>query len=167
MTQEERTNMERLVLQAMQQAGIPPGAPVMLGGHSQGGIIAASLASDAAVRGQYNIRAVVTEGSPIGRHPIPDDIRVLAIENAQDPVPKLDGESNRATGRHTTVTHDLGDGGSHVIDAHQGEQYKKTVEAIDRGTGDPSTDAAVDSFRSGTAEFTGDATVSSYDLKRT
>lgn len=51
--------------QAMQNAGVPAGAPVVLTGHSQGGIIAANLAADPRFAGTYDVAGVVTYGSPI------------------------------------------------------------------------------------------------------
>ena len=50
---------------AMDAAGIPPGSPVMLVGHSQGGIIAAQLASDPAFVERYGVTHVMTYGAPI------------------------------------------------------------------------------------------------------
>ena len=58
----------RLVVQAMHQAGVQPEDSVALIGHSQGGIVAAALASDYA--DTYRIEHVVTAGSPIANHPI-------------------------------------------------------------------------------------------------
>lgn len=75
---------------AMEQAGIPEGAPVMLSGHSQGGMIAAALASDANFTDRFNVTNLVTFGSPVDSTPIPPSIDVLALQHAGDPVPKVD-----------------------------------------------------------------------------
>ncbi|QGQ18391.1 hypothetical protein GC089_02880 [Cellulomonas sp. JZ18] len=58
------TLIEKQVIAAMKAARIEPGQPVMLTGHSQGGIIAASLASDPAFRAQYSVESVVTGARP-------------------------------------------------------------------------------------------------------
>ncbi|MCS6712306.1 hypothetical protein JSY14_09850 [Brachybacterium sp. EF45031] len=56
---------------AMARAGIPPGAKVMLVGHSQGGIIGNHLAADptfnntSGVEGSYNVTHVFSVGSPV------------------------------------------------------------------------------------------------------
>lgn len=52
-----------MVAEAMRQAGIGKDEPVALIGHSQGGIVAATLASDWAE--EYTIEHVVTAGSPV------------------------------------------------------------------------------------------------------
>ncbi|WP_426225238.1 hypothetical protein [Pseudarthrobacter sp. DSP2-3-2b1] len=75
---------------AMENAGIPAGAPVMLSGHSQGGMIAAALASDAGFTDRFNVTNVVTFGSPVDSTPIPPSIDVLALQHAGDPVPRVD-----------------------------------------------------------------------------
>lgn len=75
---------------AMENAGIPDGAPVMLSGHSQGGMIAAALASDNSFTNRFNVTNVVTFGSPVDSAPIPARIDVLALQHAGDPVPKVD-----------------------------------------------------------------------------
>jgi hypothetical protein len=64
---------------AMAQAGIPPGAPVMLVGHSQGGMTAAALAADPAFRRRFNVTQVVTAGAPIARFDVPAGVQVLAV----------------------------------------------------------------------------------------
>lgn len=75
---------------AMEQARIPEGSPVMLSGHSQGGMIAAALASDAGFTDRFNVTNLVTFGSPVDSTPIPPSIDVLALQHAGDPVPKVD-----------------------------------------------------------------------------
>lgn len=56
------------VRMAMERAGIPEGSPVMLSGHSQGGMIAAALAADAGFTDRFNVTNVVTFGSPVDSH---------------------------------------------------------------------------------------------------
>ncbi|KUM36964.1 hypothetical protein AR539_06390 [Arthrobacter sp. EPSL27] len=78
------------VTMAMRQAGIPDGAPVMLVGHSQGGMTAANLAADAGFRGQFNVTNVMTYGSPIDSTRIPGSVDTLALQHPFDVVPRLD-----------------------------------------------------------------------------
>lgn len=59
-----------MVQEAMKQAGIKSNEPVALIGHSQGGIVAATIASD--LKDDYDIEHVVTAGSPVANHPIPE-----------------------------------------------------------------------------------------------
>lgn len=83
-----RTQYERAVMQAMQDAGVPPGSDVVWSGFSQGGIMAGNLAADDSV--PYNTIGVITNGSPIDGFDIPDDIPVMQVEHVSDPVAKLD-----------------------------------------------------------------------------
>jgi hypothetical protein len=75
---------------AMDQAHIPPGSPVMLVGHSQGGIIAATLASDHSFVQQYGVTNVLTYGAPIDHLDIDPSVRVLQVQHGNDLVPRLD-----------------------------------------------------------------------------
>ena len=79
---------------AMEEVGIQAGEAVEFAGHSQGGIMAAQLASDPCVRSRYNVVSVVTAGSPTATI-APDDVPVLAYENSGDIVPGFDGGSAR------------------------------------------------------------------------
>ena len=75
---------------AMDQAGIPPGSPVMLVGHSQGGIIAGTLASDPAFVQRYGVTNVLTYGAPIDHIAIDPSVQVLQVQHTTDLVPRLD-----------------------------------------------------------------------------
>jgi hypothetical protein len=92
------------VLEAMRQAGVTPGDPVLLVGHSQGGMVAMNLAKQLAGRGTFDITNVITVGSPVAHITVPRSVRVLAIENDGDFVPHLDGASNPDRTNWTTVT---------------------------------------------------------------
>lgn len=92
------------VLQAMHQAGIGAHDPVLVAGHSQGGIEAAWLASHTH---EFAIDQVVTAGSPIATiGDFPSGTQVLSFEHRGDVVPLLDGEANPDTTHHVTVTFD-------------------------------------------------------------
>lgn len=95
---------------AMQQANIPAGAPVLLVGHSQGGIIAATLASDPAFVERYGVTNVLTYGAPIDHLQIDPSVGVLQVQHGMDVVPRLDLGGASAggfpDGRETVVTLD-------------------------------------------------------------
>ncbi|MFT8704736.1 alpha/beta hydrolase [Bifidobacterium aquikefiricola] len=91
----------RFVLDAMKQAGIAPSEQVTLVGHSQGGIVAATIAADMAEH--YQISHVITAGSPIANHPIPSSTWVTSIEVEADVVPDLDGRHNPSRPTWLTV----------------------------------------------------------------
>jgi hypothetical protein len=160
------TLMQQQVAEAMRQAGIHPGDPVMLTGHSQGGITAAALASDPAFRQQFTVQSVVTGGSPIARFDIPDSVSVLSLEHDQDAVPMLEGRENPDRANWVTVERDLGTVRDGVLPqasvgaAHGTGVYAETGAMVDR-----SDDPSVRAWREGVEQFfTGDATVTRWDV---
>jgi pimeloyl-ACP methyl ester carboxylesterase len=98
----------RLVEEAMKRSGIGAHDSVTLIGHSQGGIIAASLAAGLSKR--YSITHVVTAGSPIANHPIPKSTWVTSIENKGELVSNLDGARNPDRSTWLTVRGDIESG---------------------------------------------------------
>lgn len=130
---------------AMEQAGIPPGAPVMLSGHSQGGMIAAALASDTGFTDRFNVTNLVTFGSPVDSAPIPPSIDVLALQHAGDPVPKVDlADATSWPGGIVSATRDNGatlvelpnpdiDPGFAGIEYHHASQYVRSVQQHEAG----------------------------------
>lgn len=103
MSSQARTRMQadsaRMVLEAMERSGIGQDDPVAIIGHSQGGIVAATLASDS----KYNIRHIVTAGSPVANHPISGDTWTTSIEMDDELVPALDGAANPVGERWLTI----------------------------------------------------------------
>ena len=93
------------IMEAMDAAGISPEDAVEFAGHSQGGIMAAQLAADPAVRARYNVVSVVTAGSPTATV-APSDVPVLSYENSGDIVPGLDGNATRGDNVTTVRFHD-------------------------------------------------------------
>ncbi|MFJ6001576.1 hypothetical protein [Arthrobacter sp. NPDC092385] len=75
---------------AMIGAGVPSDAPVLLSGHSQGGMIAMELAGDAAFRDRFEVTNVMTFGSPVDIAAVPDHIDVVAFQHSSDLVPRVD-----------------------------------------------------------------------------
>jgi hypothetical protein len=143
----ETTAYEEGVVRALRLAGAGADDPVMLVGHSQGGIVAAQTASDLANSSEFNISHVVTAGSPIGRIDIPDGVQVLSLENAHDVVPHLDGTSNPDTANHVTVTFESpnGDiGHNHGLE----DSYKPAAGVLDH-----SRNASLAAFRDSADTF--------------
>jgi hypothetical protein len=133
----------KAIRDAMAEAGVGMGDPVMVAGHSQGGIAAAALASDAETRERFNVTHVMTAGSPIARLPVPDDVTVVAFEHEQDPVPRLEGDPNPDRAGWTTVRKDLGSEAQSPGHAHEGDLY---VETIREALGDDRLDDVGESF---------------------
>lgn len=97
----KQADSTRMVVEAMKKSGIKPKDPVVLVGHSQGGIVAASIASDYSK--EYNIQHVVTAGSPIANHPIAKRTWVTSIEMEDELVPSLDGKENPRRSNWITI----------------------------------------------------------------
>jgi hypothetical protein len=150
------TVLQKGLEDAMRRAGIGPNDPVMLVGHSQGGIVAARAANDFVAAGQYNVTHVVTAGSPVGRIPVPDGVQMLSLENRGDIVPHLDAAENRARDNHTTVTFDNQSGtvgGNHAI----GGNYVDAARQLDA-----STDPSVRRFRDSAGIFVSGSSVQTH-----
>lgn len=97
------TAYERGVAEALRRAGATPTDPVMLVGHSQGGIVAANAAKHFVSSGEFTVTHVVTAGAPIGAVELPDTVAVLSLENTLDPVPYLDVAANPDRPHRITV----------------------------------------------------------------
>ena len=126
---------------AMLGAGIRPGEPVLLVGHSQGGMEAAALVASGS---PFHVAAVVTAGSPIAQvHGYPPGTQVLSLENRGDVVPLLDGADNPDSVRHVTVQFD--DHETSIAADHAIAHYVRGAESVDVSL-DPSVRAQVESL---------------------
>ncbi len=144
----DHTTREKALSQALQMAGVSSSDPVMLVGHSQGGMLAAQAAADSRSPAfNYNVTNVVTAGSPIGRVDIPDNIQVLSLENKHDIVPHLDARDNPPSANRTTVTfdHQYGTVGENHATK---ESYLPAGQALNS-----STDPSVVAFRNSAGRF--------------
>jgi alpha-beta hydrolase superfamily lysophospholipase len=127
------TTREQAVADALRRAGAGPADPVMLVGHSQGGLIAAQAAHDGGTGAfPFHVTHVLTAGAPIGRVDIPPGVQVLALENSHDIVPHLDARANADQPNVTTVTFDR-QNGSISADHDLGEAYAPAAVALDQG----------------------------------
>lgn len=142
LTAGEPTAYGEAVAQAMADLGVGTDDPVMLVGHSQGGMQAAALAADPGFG--YDVTHVVTAGSPVATAGVPDDVTVLSLENTGDVVPLLDGEPNPAAAHHVTVQADvhLGSLGAEPGQNHALATYAAIAAAAEAG-GDPSVQQVV------------------------
>ena len=160
-----------LVVRALDRAGVRPGEPVLLAGHSQGGMVAMALAGSAAFRARYTVAAVLTAGSRVASQVVPSTTPVLHLEHRQDLVPALDGRPSPAGENRTTAVRDLRSSsdpadrlaGHDPGAAHRIATYARTAAAVS-ATGAPSVrawEAAADRVLGGPGtravrlEFTG------------
>lgn len=133
---------QRGILDAMAQAQIGPHDPVLLVGHSQGGMEAAAILAQGS---DYHVTNVVTAGSPTAQvDGFPDGSHVLSLENEGDVVPLTDGEPNPDSVEQVTVRFD--DPGSGIVDNHSYAHYLAGAAAVDAAT-DPSVAEQLHSLR--------------------
>lgn len=128
---------------AMRKSGITPGTePVMLVGHSQGGIVAARLAANPQFRTRFNITHLLTVASPESRIRIPKSVQALSIEHRADPVPRLDtiGRTDGVNRTRAFVdpASQMRPGDKNPLSQHDGKLYAKTAEKhLGRDNDDP------------------------------
>ena len=133
---------EQGILPALHAAGVRPGEPLLVVGHSLGGMEAAALAAD---HHGYHVTDVVTAGAPTAQLPgIPAGTSVLSLEQRGDIVPELDGAPNPDSVEQTTVVFDAHPAGT-VMAHHSYGAYEEGAGLVDAST-DPSVVAAVQSL---------------------
>lgn len=106
-----------------------PADPVLLVGHSQGGIHAAALAADPGFTRRHRVTHVLTSGAPVAVFPVPTSVAVLSVEHADDPVPALDLTPTPSRAGWVVVRTGSGpplDTGRHLLDA-----YVRTTRAAE------------------------------------
>jgi len=77
------------VEQAMVKAGVPPGAEVVLAGHSLGGLTAVQMSRDPNFTSRYDVRGVITAGAGTDLTPPPAGVTFIALRHYNDPVSLL------------------------------------------------------------------------------
>ncbi len=151
------------ILQAMHEAGIASDEPVLLAGHSQGGIEAAWIATHTS---DFHVTQVVTAGSPVAlMGDYPPGTQVLSLEHHGDVMPLLAGEDNPDALNHVTVTfddHEPSLAGNHAI-----WHYANGAAGVD-ASDQPSLVSALtamrdDGFLTGTA---GEAHTQAFQISR-
>ncbi|QDB80529.1 hypothetical protein FE251_14985 [Georgenia wutianyii] len=166
------SDVEIAAARAMTLAGIAPGEAVAVVGFSQGGLVAMRLAADPVVRARFDIRAVVTAGSPVAHLPTPHGTEVLHLEHLEDPFIGLDGTTNPASPERTTVSRSLATGTTGEVrfevppgESHSVVEYGRTA-ALALAAGEPSVVHASQRL----AEITGGAgarvTATAYTVER-
>lgn len=120
----------RAAEQAMRLAGIEAESPVQFVGHSQGGLIAAALASS----GDYNARGLFTVGGVVSQALVPEGVPWVAIEHTDDLIPALGG--NRSGTDAVLVRREVFAGETVPqevpLPAHEVTRYRQTAAMLDR-----------------------------------
>ena len=92
------------IRKALAEAGAAAGDQVAAVGYSQGGIHAMNLGQDKAFLAEYDLKFVLTAGSPVGGIETAAGTSTLHLEHEQDWVPGADGLPNPDTKNRVTVT---------------------------------------------------------------
>jgi hypothetical protein len=135
------------VVRALELAGARPSEPVLLAGHSLGGMIAAGLAADPRFTRRFRVTHVLAAGSPLAGYPVRPGVRVLALEHDDDLVPALDGAPDPDRPDWITVRRSPARGRSPAA-AHNSMGYVETAALVDA-----SPDASLRAWRAGLAPF--------------
>ncbi|SDR80598.1 hypothetical protein SAMN04489860_0107 [Paraoerskovia marina] len=162
----ERESADSVVVirEAMDRAGVGPQDDVMLVGHSQGGLAAAVVAAS-----DPRVTRLVTAGSPVAGHRLPERVRSLHVEVPGEIVTALDGRRNPATPGRVTVggAADLTVGAASDVIPHGVGYHAAALEAAlaDRRRDDETSaalrtvDAEIEDFLD--AELVGQAVIES------
>jgi pimeloyl-ACP methyl ester carboxylesterase len=145
----------RAVQQAMADAGVDAGSRVTFTGYSQGGLVAAMLASS----GDYNVQGVVTIGAPAGGVALPSGIPAVIVEHMDDLVPALGGvqlnDDALVVRRQAFASADDIPSGV-AVPGHHMEYYRETAVLMDNARSGQLIDAGarLDAFSAGADSVT-------------
>ncbi|TFB70965.1 hypothetical protein [Cryobacterium sp. Hz9] len=119
------------VIDAMKAAGIAPSDPVVVAGHSQGGLVATQVAA----YNRFNVQAVATFGAPESRVPVPHGVATLTVEHTDDVVTALGGASLVDSDDRVTVRREvfaaMAPPVGETLPAHHLDRYRETALLID------------------------------------
>lgn len=138
---------ERAVREALHDAGMRPGDPLLAVGYSGGGAVAARLAADPGL----GAVGAVSFGAPVASAPTLPGVPVLAIEHEEDFVPATGGSGHPSAERLTVSRSALEPGRRYdaVFPAHELVRYRETAELVDE-----SDEARLVAFRDLVARIT-------------
>lgn len=131
----ERSASYEAVREALSSAGAAPGDVVHAFGHSQGAMIAGHLA----LAGEYDVKTLVSFGSPIEAD-VPGSTLSVTVRHTDDPVAALAGHGSPAGvgSPDSFVAERLADADPGLRDlgvpAHRLEAYAVTAELLDEST---------------------------------
>ena len=127
----------RAIHAAMERDGVPADRwarePVLICGHSQGGIVAAALAAVPPHEAGVNVAGILSTGGPNRRIRVRPDVVTVAVYHDQDVMPSLDGSPDRAPDRRVTVGRSLVRPRTRPLYyAHSSSTYTETVRLLER-----------------------------------
>jgi hypothetical protein len=123
---------ERAAVKALENAGVGVDDKVIFVGFSQGGLVAANIAS----RPQnFDIGGIVALGAPMNTVKLPTDVPVYSVEHLNDMVPLLDNAMNPLSDNIVTVNRMapmyLGDS---IFEPHHLSAYITTTKLADESS---------------------------------
>lgn len=130
-----RVGTVRALHHAMRSAGVEDylSEPVLICGHSQGGMVATALASMPPEQARVNVQGVLALGTPSRRMRIREDVTMLAVAHDQDVIPSIDGSADRVMDHRVTVRRHLNrPRKSPLYYAHASMTYTETVRGMER-----------------------------------
>lgn len=123
---------ERAAVKALENAGVGVDDKVIFVGFSQGGLVAANIASRPH---NFDIGGIVALGAPMNTVKLPTDIPIYAVEHSNDMVPLLDNAMNPLSDNIVTVNRMapmyLGDS---IFEPHHLSAYITTTQLADEST---------------------------------
>ncbi len=119
------------VMQSMRSAGIGANDPVVIVGHSQGGLVATQVAASEV----FAVQAVATFGAPESKVPVPPGVATLTVEHTDDVVTALGGASLTESVDRVTVRREAFASvpvpAGEALPAHHLDRYRETAVLID------------------------------------
>ncbi|TFD29601.1 hypothetical protein [Cryobacterium cryoconiti] len=120
----------RAVVQALHEAGVAPGDPLVPVGHSQGGLVAAQLAAS----GEFNTVMMATFGAPNGQVSLSSEVSAVTVEHSDDLIPAAGGAASADDARLIVRREVFGDRmppPDLVLPAHALTEYRDTGRLMD------------------------------------
>ena len=129
----ELTPQQKMIDQALKDAGAEPGSEVFLMGHSLGGMVAYNTANSTEFAKKYNVKGVYTEGSPLSGLPAKRRDFSVAYVEGKEPVPDSLGPRREGKGwtpdERDTVINTSNSG----MDGHAAVEYEKALNDNPKG----------------------------------
>lgn len=127
------TDMSAAVVSAMRHAGVQPGDPVAIYGHSQGGAVVSNLAADPVIQEHFSITSLLTAGSPTAGAELSSDVDALHLENTGDAVPALSAAPTPTSPTRIVASIDTHTGAKASRYPHSSDVYADAVEGMENG----------------------------------
>lgn len=135
-----RMGVVQVIHEAMNTSGIDVAdherEKVLICGHSQGGIIAVTLAATDPEQLGFSVDAVITLGTPARRVVVRPEVTIVAVEHEQDVVPSLDGAPRKERDQRVVVRRRLNrPRRGPLFYAHSSSTYTTTLRHIEKEHG--------------------------------